>query len=638
MAAFVRPSFAGMKFNNRLSSFSTPRWVIFIIDLVLAFVSIYLSYQLRFDFKVPTEEWQELWLHLPIIAAIFIIGFYVFKPYSGMIRYTGSKDLKRIVITFLVITVALYLANQIHFRWVNQRFVLPTTIVAIQFFIGLFLLIGGRMVARFTLLQMMSGSTPKTGIIIYGAGAAGNIAKRTIDRDEKSKFSVVAFIDDNPKKSGKRIEGVKIYASSKLKKVINKTGASRLIIAIQQPNTEKKQFVIETCLEWDVDVLSVPPVDKWINGELSVSQIKQINVEDLLGREPIKIKRPELVNFFANKIVLITGAAGSIGSEIVRQVLNNNPKLAILLDQAETPLYDLQNELLSEGFKNFEIVVGDISSSKRMERLFAHFHPEIVFHAAAYKHVPLMEENPAEAIRVNIKGTRNLVNLSEENKVEQFVFISTDKAVNPTNVMGASKRVAEMYVQSFAIASQTRYITTRFGNVLGSNGSVIPLFKKQIERGGPITITHPEITRYFMTIPEAVSLVLEAGLMGKGGEIFVFDMGESVKIIDLAKKILKLSGLEPGRDIEIKFTGLRPGEKLYEELLADEEQTIPTHHHKIMVAQVRSIGKDEAITTTENLINLIDSQNNELLVSAIKQMVPEFISNNSQFEKLDRPQ
>ncbi|MES2629918.1 MAG: nucleoside-diphosphate sugar epimerase/dehydratase [Bacteroidota bacterium] len=624
--------------KRKIESFTTPKWLVFFADLGLLILSLLISYLFRFDFKVPSFEWDLLADVSYVVLSIYVTGFLLLKPYSGMIRYTGSKDLKRIFFTLLGISVTLYMANFLRYQFVDRLFVLPTSVIAIQFFIGLFLLIGMRMFARFLLFDLLIEQHVKSEVIIYGAGQAGNIAKRTIDRDAGSRYKIVAFVDDNPKKTGKRLEGVKIYHSSKIHKIVAKRGVKRLIIAIQRPDQHNRQQIIDFCIDHDIKVLTVPPVQKWINGELSFNQIKQLKIEDLLGRDPIVLGRTELGKFFDSKTVLVTGAAGSIGSEIVRQVLLNRPGKVILLDQAESPLYDLQNELLSEGYTNFEIVIGDVSSFTRMQRLFQLFKPSVVYHAAAYKHVPLMEDNPAEAIRVNIKGTRNLVNLSAEHLVERFVFISTDKAVNPTNVMGATKRVAEMYAQSFSGTCQTKFITTRFGNVLGSNGSVIPVFRRQIEKGGPITITHPDITRYFMTIPEAVSLVLEAALMGEGGEIFIFDMGKSVKILDLARKMLKLSGLEPGRDIEIKFTGLRPGEKLFEELLANEELTVPTHHPKIMIAKVRHIDKDTAIGYAGNLIQQIDSQNNELMVGLIKDIVPEYISKNSVFEKLDSPE
>jgi FlaA1/EpsC-like NDP-sugar epimerase len=383
--------------------------------------------------------------------------------------------------------------------------------------------------------------------------------------------------------------------------------------------------------------MHVPPVQNWINGELNVKQIRKVRIEDLLGRKPIQLDDKEIRSVLQGKRILVTGAAGSIGSEIVRQVLRFDPKFVTLLDQAESPLYDLENELRNGPFSGkYEVAIGDITRKERMERLFAYFQPEVVFHAAAYKHVPLMEENPSEALRTNVLGTKILVDLSIAHQVERFVMISTDKAVNPTNVMGATKRVAEIYAQSAQGAGKTKFITTRFGNVLGSNGSVIPLFSRQIEKGGPVTVTHPEVTRYFMTIPEACQLVLEAGSMGNGGEIFVFDMGESVRILDLAEKMIRLSGFEPGKDIQIKITGLRPGEKLYEEVLSDAENTMPTHHPQILIARVRTYNRVEVEQNVEALTQLFNTQDNKRIVSELKALVPEFISNNSVYSELDK--
>jgi FlaA1/EpsC-like NDP-sugar epimerase len=380
----------------------------------------------------------------------------------------------------------------------------------------------------------------------------------------------------------------------------------------------------------------VPPAKKWINGELSFNQLRSVNIEDLLEREPIKLDNDLISAQLNNKIILITGAAGSIGSELSRQCLKYNPKKIILLDQAESPLHEVELEFGDKYAKDkFETVIGDVRNLDRMRNVFRTFKPEIVFHAAAYKHVPMMENNPSESILNNILGTKNTADLSVEYNVQKFVFVSTDKAVNPTNVMGASKRIAEIYIQSLGKKSSVKFITTRFGNVLGSNGSVIPRFKRQIEIGGPITITDPEITRYFMTIPEACQLVLEAGSMGKGGEIFVFDMGKSVKIVDLARKMIKLSGLEEGKDIKIVYTGLRPGEKLFEELLADSENTLPTHHSQILIGKVREYQYDEVSKVINELIELFDTQNNTKIVQCMKELVPEFKSNNSVFEKLD---
>lgn len=386
-------------------------------------------------------------------------------------------------------------------------------------------------------------------------------------------------------------------------------------------------------------IKNVPPIDKWINGEFTFNQIKNVNVSDLLGREPMDLENKNIQNALKGKVVLVTGAAGSIGSEIAKQCTEYNPKYLMLLDQAETPLYELEYKINKP---NIEMMIGDVANEGRMRQLFKAFKPDIIFHAAAYKHVPLMEDNPYEAVNTNVFGTRILANLAVEYNAEKFVFVSTDKAVNPTNIMGASKRIAEMYVQSLNNIldikqdTHTKFITTRFGNVLGSNGSVIPRFKQQIEEGGPLTVTHPDITRYFMTIPEACQLVLEAGSMGNGGEIYIFDMGESVRIVDLAKKMIKLSGFQEGKDIEIVFTGLRPGEKLTEELLNQKEQTIGTHHPKIMVAKVRKSDYAEIEDVIEGMLRNRDKLTNRLIVTSMKQMIPEFISNNSIYEELDK--
>ena len=409
-----------------------------------------------------------------------------------------------------------------------------------------------------------------------------------------------------------------------------------MIVAIQNPEGEKLQTVLDEAISLKMEVQKVPNPKSWINGMFSSKQLKKIRIEDLLGREVIELKNDELMKELSSSTILVTGAAGSIGSGLVDQIARYQPKRIILLDQAESPMYDLQFELNHQfPSLSFESVIGDISNEERMHKLFDHFRPEIVFHAAAYKHVPMMELNPAEAIQTNVKGTKILANLSMEFGVKKFIMISTDKAVNPTNVMGASKRIAEIYVQKMNEHQKTHFITTRFGNVLGSNGSVIPLFQKQIENGGPVTITDERITRFFMTIPEACQLVLEAATMGKGGEIFVFEMGKSVKIVDLAKKMIQLSGLELGKDIELTFTGLRPGEKLYEELLANEENTIPTHHQKILIAKTRA-ENDEQLASIQTLIDLSVEQNNDAIVSQMKKIVPEFISNNSEYQKLDK--
>ena len=432
------------------------------------------------------------------------------------------------------------------------------------------------------------------------------------------------------------LEGTKIVGLDKLDELLQNNNVAHLIISIQNLLPARKQQIVDTCLNYTIKILTVPPITNWINGELSFKQIKKVKIEDLLGRDPIILDKEDIEKQLSGKVILVTGAAGSIGSEIVRQIIPFNPKLIILVDQAESPLYEIELELFDKHKQQcYEVVIGDVRNRERMGNVFRTFNPQIVFHAAAYKHVPMMENNPSESIFTNVLGTRNLADLSVEYKVEKFVMISTDKAVNPTNVMGASKRIAEIYTQSLSKKSNTKFITTRFGNVLGSNGSVIPRFRQQIENGGPLTITHPDITRYFMTIPEACQLVLEAGAMGQGAEIFIFDMGKSVKIVELAKKMIKLSGLTLDKDISIVYTGLRPGEKLYEELLADHENTLPTHHTQIMKAKVKEYDLNEITTSINELIALFDQQDNKLIVKKMKTLVPEFKSNNSIYEKLD---
>ncbi|HSH67188.1 MAG TPA: nucleoside-diphosphate sugar epimerase/dehydratase [Bacteroidia bacterium] len=485
-------------------------------------------------------------------------------------------------------------------------------------------------------LELTTKGKEKRNVVIFGAGDSGIITKRALEQDQVTKYNVVAFVDDDVNKQRKKLEGTSIVGINKLDGLLANKEISTLIISVQNLSPQRKQRVVDICLNHDIAVLTVPPVTNWINGELSIKQIKTIQIEELLERDPIKLHKENIKQEVAGKIILVTGAAGSIGSEIVRQVIRFSPKRIILLDQAESPLYEMEMELYDKyKQQSYKVVIGDIRNRERMENVFRTYQPEIVFHAAAYKHVPMMEHNPSESILTNVFGTKILADLSAKYKVEKFVMVSTDKAVNPTNVMGASKRVAEIYIQSLSKKSATKFITTRFGNVLGSSGSVIPRFRQQLENGGPITITHPEITRYFMTIPEACQLVLEAGAMGKGGEIYIFDMGESVKIVDLAKKMIKLSGLVLEKDIKIVYTGLRSGEKLYEELLADHENTLPTHHDQIMVAKVKEYDFDEVSAEIGELITLFNAQDNKSIVSKMKELVPEFKSNNSVYEELD---
>jgi FlaA1/EpsC-like NDP-sugar epimerase len=621
-----------MNFPDR----NVARWIIFLIDIAVVTVSLFVAYMLRFEFTIPVVEQGPLIFAFPVYMIVRISSFLIGSTYAGIIRYTGTKDSTRLIKVILAGSLLMALFNPVKYYFWDQAYFLPYTIIILDCFLSSAALIGYRLLIKMIYVEYRNPRSERQKVIIYGAGEAGVITKRTLDRDAGTSYEVVAFVDDNADKSRSRVEGASVFHTSALAALIAKYAVTQVIISIQKPNPENRRRVIESALAHNARVLNVPPVHNWINGELSFRQIRQVKIDDLLGREAIMLDQENVAEQLRGKVVLITGAAGSIGSELVRQIAGYSPLKLIALDQAESPLYDLENELrLDYPSLNLEVVIGDIRRENRMARLFEAFKPEVVYHAAAYKHVPLMELNPSEAVLTNVLGTRILVDLSIAHGVESFVFISTDKAVNPTSVMGSTKRVAEIYAQSCNGRSSTRFITTRFGNVLGSNGSVIPLFKKQIEAGGPLTITHPEVTRYFMTIPEACRLVLEAGAMGEGGEIFVFDMGESVKIIDLARQMIKLSGLEPEKDIEIQITGLRPGEKLYEELLNNEENTLPTHHPQIKRAAVRPNNFDEVSEQIAGLIDLFDKQDNDLLVQKIKSIVPEFRSNNSEFSKFD---
>lgn len=626
-----------MKLIQLLFQTNIPRWIIFFIDLVICFFSIVIAFLVRFNFSVPKELTTEaIYFVFYTILGVRFISFLISKTYKGIIKHTSSKDSQRIFITVTFGSLLFIIINLIYFYGINDTFPLPFSIIIIDYMSTLFLMITLRLLFKALYSEIINPYREKRSVIIFGAGESGIITKRTLDRDAGLKYKVLAFIDDDEKKGGKILEGVHIESFNKLDDLLSKNDVAQLIIAVQNISPERKKKLVDSCLNYDTKVLTVPPVSDWINGELSFKQIKKIQIEELLEREPISLNIENIKNQLTNKTILVTGAAGSIGSEIVRQIIQFRPKKIILLDQAESPLYDMEMELKDDfDSLSYEVVIGDIRNTERLENVFKTFLPQIVFHAAAYKHVPMMENNPSESILTNVLGTKNCADLAVKYSVEKFVMISTDKAVNPTNVMGASKRIAEIYTQSLGKTVQTKFITTRFGNVLGSNGSVIPRFRQQIENGGPVTITHPDITRFFMTIPEACQLVLEAGTAGKGGEIFIFDMGESVKIIDLAKKMIKLSGLTLDKDIKITYTGLRPGEKLYEELLANEENTLPTHHKQIMIAKVKEYDFDFISAKIQNLIGSFEKQDNKVIVKQMKQLVPEFKSNNSIYEELD---
>ena len=617
----------------------TPRWIIIVIDLLIATFSLGLSYLIRFDlnteFSIFKKEWEVLSKSILFYFIIKFCVFYALKIHRGLVRYTSIQDLRRILLASIISSLIFLILSLIRKNYLDDYYLFPMSILIMEFIFSLTFMAGSRFVIKLLYLESIKSTQVKENILIYGAGTMGMITKRTIEVDTRNNQVAIGFIDNNNRLVGNRIDGLPIYSPDKILELQKQLNITTLIISIRNPNADQLKKVIENCLEAGIKVQKVPDPKTWVNGELSALQIVKIPIEDLLGRAPIALNQEKLRASLSEKTILVSGAAGSIGSGLVLELLRHNPKKIILLDQAESPLYDLENQLRQlETQTKLEVVIGDVCSLNRMQKIFDVFRPQIIFHAAAYKHVPMMENNPSEAIHTNILGTKHLVDLACQYQAEKFIFISTDKAVNPTNVMGASKRIAEMYAQFKNQSGSTQFITTRFGNVLGSNGSVIPLFQKQIENGGPVTVTDERITRFFMTIPEACQLVLEAFTMGEGGEIFVFDMGESIKIIDLAKKMIQLSGLELNKDISIKITGMRPGEKLYEELLADEENTLSTHHPKILIAKTRE-NSSQLGQEIDALIALFDEQNNQDIVMKMKEIVPEFISQNSTYEKLD---
>lgn len=621
--------------NNSVSRYA-PKWLVLIIDLVTVGISFLLSYLIRFNltFEFDINDFLE---QLPLVGVIYLVAFLISGSYKGFVRHTGVRDVYNIfnaVCLASILMIILILGNGQFFTIPNFR--IPLSIIIINSLLSFIGLTASRYIFKsFYTTLVKKGVRLTKNVLIYGAGESGILTYNALTSLSRSNVRVIGYIDEDRKKVGKQINGVRVYSDKMIKAdFLRSKSIDEVIFAIQNINQEKLRGLVEKVVEMDLVAKIVPPVEDWINGELKLSQIKPVQIEDLLDRPAININNSKISKELTGKTIVVTGGAGSIGSEIVRQIANYEYKSLIILDQAESALYDLQQELKQNGFFNFIPVVADIRDKNRMNSFFQEYKPNVIFHAAAYKHVPLMESNPYEAIKINVAGTKVVADLAVQYQAEKFVFISTDKAVNPTNIMGATKQIAEMYISCMQQEGKTKFITTRFGNVLGSNGSVIPLFKKQIEKGGPLTVTHKDITRYFMTIPEASQLVLEAGAMGDGGEIFIFDMGESVKIFDLAKNMIRLSGLRYPEDIDIKVSGLRPGEKLYEELLANGENTLPTYHKKILISKVRELDYADIRSKIEKLCisnMFLDGDT----VPMMKKIVPEFISNNSEFCKLD---
>src|SRR5690554_919729 len=636
-----------MKISNSLKQKlkqQTPRWIVLGIDVLFTIITFFISY-----FVVWQSDWQKgLDVTFPVFLftiAFYCLSFTYFKIYRGFVRYTGLVDILKIVqanvVAFTLSQIAFFALRVFYNTPFLQR---NFTLLVVHLLLTVTLLVILRIVYKYLYEFYIQPHARNRNILIYGAGSSGIVTLNSLTTENPRGNHIVAFVDDNKKLHRNRINGVKVISPSKVtQEYINLHHIDEIIISIQNIGAKRLNSIIEKFDDLTIPIKIVPPIEKWINGDLQAKQIKQVNIEDLLIRTPIKLKKDSIKQEVNGKVVLVTGAAGSIGSEIARQLFNYNCKRIILLDQAESDLYDLQQECFHQiGANNLDVefVIGDIRNPNRVETVFEGFKPDIVFHAAAYKHVPLMEDNPYEAVTTNIKGTKLVADAAARFGVQKFVMVSSDKAVNPTNVMGATKRVAELYVSHLAKKSNsTSFVITRFGNVLGSNGSVIPLFRRQIMNGGPLTVTNTEVTRFFMTIPEACQLVLEAGAMAKGGEIYVFDMGDPIKIYDLAKRMIKLSGLKYPEDIDIKVVGLRPGEKIYEELLANGEDTQPTHNEKILIAHIRESEVDNFDEKIDELISMEKKGSqvefNLELVKRIKELVAEYISQNSLFTELD---
>jgi FlaA1/EpsC-like NDP-sugar epimerase len=640
-------------FHEKASS----RWLIFSIDFLILISAFVLSYLIIQKFQIAKLLTNSFLIYLLFFTLLKSLVFMLMRIHTGIIRYSNTEDIFRIFKAVSISSILFWLFSKLMIIPLMHLSVESiSAVIIVDFFISATLLIGLRIIVKslFSYIKSLESADNNEdieNILIYGSDKKAILIKKAFECSQEKQYKIIGFVDHDPDRINKNIEQIEVYCSGSIPYLKNKYGIHKLVIMADDLNAENNNAAIKQCIDLGIKVLSVPHSTQWINGRLSLNQVRNLNIEDLLQRAPINLKKDNIFRELSGKRILVTGAAGSIGSEIVRQLLNYNPEMLILCDQAETPLHELQLEI--EDFHPdapVKVFMANIQNAKRLRTLFSVYQPQVVFHAAAFKHVSMMENNPFEAILTNVLGTKNLADISLEFKVEKFIMISTDKAVNPTNIMGASKRLAEMYIQSLNFHQvrdmsiqeiseskevPTRFITTRFGNVLGSNGSVVPRFKGQIEKGGPITITHPKITRYFMTIPEAVQLVLEACAMGKGGEIFIFDMGEPVKIVDMAVNMIRLAGLIPEKDIEIVYTGLRPGEKLYEELLNKGENIIPTHHSKIKISKVINFHFFYVERMISELIERMDFDDNAGLVRKLNEIIPEFKSNNSVYSKPD---
>ena len=627
-------------FHRYLSAKVLPIWTILLIDVLIIVVSSLLAYALRYDFRSIFLESSTIDKTIVWTVIVNLVFFRVFRTYSNVLRFSSFIDIMRIFVSLTVSYALLMISSVLLASYLDIRLA-PVSVLFMAYIISFAIMSCSRIVVKMFYELLNFDGSHSANVFIYGAKEAGvNIAK-ALRVNLRNHYRLRGFIADEPELINKVMMGVKVFPNDEsLIDVLNDRDVHTIIISPAKMEELKKSDMADRLLAHNIKLMTAPPLSEWSGQTLNRTQLKEIQIEDLLQRDPIEIDIHKVASHLEGKRVMITGAAGSIGSEIMRQVASFNPYKLILVDQAETPLHDIRLEL-QDRWRDIdaETIIADISNATRMEDIFKEYQPQYIFHAAAYKHVPMMEDNVSESIQINVFGTRTLADLAVKYGAEKFVMISTDKAVNPTNVMGCSKRICEIYVQSLAKKLQekgghvTQFITTRFGNVLGSNGSVIPRFRDQIQRGGPVTVTHPEIIRYFMTIPEACRLVLEAGSMGNGGEIYIFDMGKPVKIVDLAKRMISLSGRT---DVKIEFTGLRHGEKLYEELLNVKVLTKPTYHEKIMIATVREYDYDEVKQRIQKLIEVSYTYDQMQIVAAMKDIVPEFISKNSCFEALDK--
>lgn len=629
-----------IRFISKYRHSVASKWMILFIDLFTLAVAFAVVNFIRLRLA-ETVDWGALLVKLFAFVLLSTLWYVSVGTHRSIIRHSGMYDIYKVLISNGAAAFVLIVFNLINnnFPIVLNRFTPAYSEILMTFALQIAAMLTARLMLQRIYNDYVRKRRPTCNVIIYGAGSAGHIAYNALASDQSKDYKVVAYVDDDKKKINTALNGVHVMKQHQAlsEEFVRKNRVEVLLIAIPSIRLAHKQAITTRGLSLGLTVKSVPYINEWINNSFSANQIQNIKIEDLLQRESIKLDNINIIREVVDKVVMVTGAAGSIGSEICRQLIQYHPSKIIMLDQAESPMYDLQFELKSnepykQYFDKMVFVIGNVKDKQRMEEVFAMHKPQVIYHAAAYKHVPFMEENPYEAIYVNVFGTKNIADLAIKYGAQKFVMISTDKAVNPTNVMGATKRMAEIYIQSRS-TEQTHFVTTRFGNVLGSNGSVIPLFKKQLASGGPLTVTHKDIIRYFMTIPEACNLVLEAGAMGEGGDIFVFDMGKPVKIYDLAQKMIQLSGL---KNIEIKEIGLRPGEKLYEELLATKENNIPTYHPKIMRAEVRKYSLDEIDRQYAELWDLMPTLDDMKLVGKMKSIVPEFKSNNSTYCQLDK--